>query len=118
MKLGKLLRDPLLSSEGCRDETGILGRGSRSSKGLEKAALDLSCGGWPALEVGLSVCWGQMEFLGEMALRGSWPNTLKDQAKEYRLAPEGTGEPVNVVEQGNGGLRTMAQRANSAARTF
>lgn len=118
MKLGKLLRDPLLSSEGCRDEKGILGRGSRSRKGLEKGALDLSCGGWAALEVELSVCWGQMEFLGEMALRGSWPNTWKDQAEEYRLDPEGTGEPVNVVEQGNGGLRTMAQRANPAARTF
>lgn len=103
--------------EGRRDEKDIPGRRSRSNKGLEKGALDLSRGGWAALEVGLSVCWGQMELLGEMALRDSWPNTWKDQAKEYGLDPEGSGQPVNVVEQGNGGLGTMAQRANPAART-
>lgn len=68
-----------LSPEGCRDEKGILGGGNRPSKGREE-------GGWAALEAGSGtecVFWGRRVLPGDEALRGSWADTYKDQAKEY-----------------------------------
>lgn len=100
MKLEKLLRDQLSRAwKDTETRKAFWAEGTDPAKGWKEMLL--GCPGQPwRLSRGLSVCWGRMELLGDIAVRGSWTDSLKDQVKEYRPDPVGTGEPVKVVEEG------------------